>query len=97
MTSEERISALENQVAQMHASYQQAMDLMQFLGGSERVFQAAFLALIRKHPNKAEFRELLLDHVERSFVSVHFDAQNESHQQGAEGARNLIRLALDAD
>jgi hypothetical protein len=68
---------------------------MQHLGGSERVFQSALLAVIQTHPNKEALRGPLLDLVERSSTAVLFDAQSESHAQGAQDARELILAYLN--
>lgn len=90
MTDHDRITALESQIQAMAAKYQEALDLMQFLGGSQRVFQAATLALIAKHPNKEAFRSLLSELVERAATSVLYGSQSEAHLQGAQDAHTLI-------
>lgn len=90
MNSEERILELERRVSEMHAAYTQATDLMQHLGGSERVFQAAMLTMIANFPDKDKLRPMLLEFVERATTAVLFGAESESHQQGAQDARTLI-------
>lgn len=95
MTNEERLTALENELAKSRSDFQEAIDLIQFLGGSERVFQAAMLGMIQHHPNKAAIRQDLNDLIERAFVAVHFGAENEAHAQGAEAAKTLILEYLD--
>lgn len=95
MTPEERVAQLEAKFVQMQTAYTEATDLMQHLGGSERVFQAALLAVIQTHPDKAALRPALLEMVERSSTAVLFGAQSESHAQGAQDARELILAFLD--
>jgi len=95
MTPEERITALENQIQEMQATYRQAVDLMQFLGGSERIFQAATLTLVAAFPHKKEFRHLFEKISERTVTSALFDSQNEAHLEAVEAARTLVLQHLD--
>ena len=94
-TNEERISALEKKLAEVEATYIEARDLMLFLGGSERVFQAVTLAMIAAFPNKDAVRPLLARLTEQASTSVLFGSQSEIHLQGAQAAHKLILEHLE--
>lgn len=95
MTPEERVAQLETKFVQMQTAYTEATDLMQHLGGSERVFQAAVLAMIQTHPNKAALLPALQEMVEKATNAVLFDSQSESHLKGAQDAREVIQVFFD--
>ena len=93
-TLEERIAALESKLSTMEATYRQAVDLINYLGGSERVFQAATLVMAAAHPYKDAFEPLLQKILERNSVSVLFDSNSEAHVKGVEDAKELLLLHL---
>ena len=95
MSPEERLTHLEKSFVEMQNAYTQATDLMQFLGGSERVFQAAVLAMIQTHQNKAALLPALEEMVEKATNAVLFESQSESHLKGAQDARELIQVFFD--
>lgn len=95
MDQEQRIQAIEQRLAKSESGFREAVDLALFLGGSERVFQSALLAVLETHPNKAALRQLLETRTEQAQNAVLFDSQSEAHLQGAQDARTLILAALN--
>lgn len=87
---EERIIALEKQLTAMETEYRQAVALVNYLGGSERVFQAATLVMAAAHPHKDAFEPLLMKILERTSVSVLFGSANDDHVRGVEDAKALL-------
>lgn len=94
MTNDERFQDLERRLSETQAAYREAIDLMQFLGGSERVGFAAILAVIQAHPDKEKLRPTLLEAVDRAMSAMLFGSVSESHIQGAQDASKLILAAL---
>lgn len=94
MSQEDRLSAIERRLAEIEPKFKEAVDLALFLGGSERVFQSALLAVLRAHPDKNALRPVLVDHVERALTMVLAESESEAHLKGAQDAHELILLAL---
>ncbi|WP_439518491.1 hypothetical protein [Hydrogenophaga sp.] len=90
MNSEERIRELEQKVEQLQTVFKNAVDVMQDLGGGDRMYQAAVVALMQSHPNPEEMAAAVHHHLEKQFTSIHFETLPESHVQGAESARTWL-------
>jgi len=97
MTPEERISALESELASMKATFDKAINRANFLGGSERIFQAATLTLVAAYPHKAEFRKVFLAIAERTLANALAESLDEDHLQAIEAARTLVLQHLDME
>lgn len=90
MTPEERIDSLETQCKRLNNIIEQMATIIQFQGGSNRMFENSVLALIRAHPDRAALLEALEDQLARCHSEMVFRAESEAHLQGGEAARTVL-------
>jgi len=94
-TSEERISDLEREVKSLKHSLEQTLSILQALGGSNRSFDDAVLALVVAHPAPDQLRPVLHNHLARLEADVVFQSNSEEHLNGVHIAQRTLMLALD--
>lgn len=87
MTPEERIGELEQKVVQLH-------DMLQRIGGGDRMYQAVVVALMESHPNPEAMAAAVTHYLEKQFVSIHFQTLTTSHIEGAEAARTWLSAVV---
>jgi len=93
-TSEERISDLEREVKSLKHSLEQTLSILQALGGSNRSFDDAVLALVVAHPAPDQLRPVLHNHLARLEADVVFQSNSEEHLNGVHVAQRTLMLAL---
>ena len=94
MTPEERIAALEQELAKLRAAFAETARIYQDIGGQSRMFEAAVLALVVAHPNPELLGPILHGHLSRIEAGAVAAAETEEHLQGVQNAQRVLMLAL---
>lgn len=96
MTPEERIEVLERQVEELRARFAAGVDIIQNIGGTNRMFQAAITGLIESHPDPEKMAASVHHHLERQYTSIHFEVLAESHVSSAQAAQQWLDATVQA-
>jgi hypothetical protein len=91
---EDRIANLENKVEQLQRMFQDAVEVVQNIGGGDRMYQAVVVALMESHPDTEAMANAVSHHLEKQFTSIHFETLPESHVEGAEGAHRWLSAVV---
>lgn len=94
MTPEDRISDLEKQVQQLRQMFEGGLDVIQNIGGGERMYQAVVVALMESHPDPEAMAAAVTHHLEKQYTSIHFVTLPESHVQGAQSAHTWLTAVV---
>lgn len=94
MTSEDRIATLEKELAKLRADFSEAIEIIQYLGGQDRAFEAAVLAVIATHPHPELLEPALNENLARTEAGIVHQSQSDAHLQGMQEAQNVLLAAL---
>ncbi|MEO5661387.1 MAG: hypothetical protein ABIQ90_16570 [Polaromonas sp.] len=95
MTQEERIAALEKQLATLRSEFRETAMIHQELGGFSRMFEGAVLALIASHPRPDLLAPDFHQHMARIEAGAVSAAETEEHLQGVQDAQAILNVALE--
>lgn len=95
MTSEERLSALEQEVARLRSVLQEFGTHIQEQGGEQNMLFAVTLALIESTSNPAELGPILKRELSAVESKAVFEATHEGQLVGAQAAHANILRALE--
>lgn len=96
MSNEERIEELSRQVEELQRRFAAGLDIIQNIGGMDRMYQAVITGLIESHPDPEAMAAVVSHHLERQYTSLHFGTLPESHISGAQGAHTWLSACVQA-
>jgi hypothetical protein len=95
MGDSERIAALERELAQLRAAFADSASSHQYLGGDQRAFQCAVLALVETQGAPERFAERLRLHLAQVDAGIVAESIAEEHLQGWQAGCESLIVALE--
>lgn len=94
MTPDERITAIEQNLQQMHAAFDQYGRIHQQLAGQTRIYEAAVFALIASHPCPGTLAPVLADELAGVEAGTVAESNSEERLVGVQSAQRVLMQAL---